>query len=555
MARTPVIFVPGLCGSFNLTVLLDWRGPTLSGWGFPPFIGYGKTFVEAFQRAGYTRDRDLFVAFYDWRKSVQDSASLYLKPWIDRARQRSGAAKVILVGHSMGGLVSRSYIQSRAYGGDVERLITMGTPHRGSPEAYYAWGAGEPKSDPNVKVVFDVYLWYLRHAHPFQTELSRLKAMRLLVPSVRDLLPVDNYLLNDGGPAAVPKQEDAHLQRNLVGDILNQGAALETLFGRVPVTTIAGVGFQTIERIVVAGPPVPPGEPPLFPDGRPVRDELDGDGDGTVMRESARLGHPRARNLEPLAGVSHGNLPDHPSALRALFGELGLTMPALGAAPAAPTTQLVVMTASPVIMTVQTPGGPPMQAPEVLGGAPQPTPPQRPRRVIGRDHGHSGKHLNIAVIPNPPAGRYQVRLIGTATGSFALGAFLISPEGVTVLGGAGGAPPAPEPAITAITTDYGRVAAGSELFFEVVCSAPTAPPELHMDRAATLGNAVARLRGAASGGVLGGAGGDPVDAVLGGAAEPEGAQIDALAALAERLMSADDPALAEALITQLQAAR
>src|SRR4051794_38683554 len=103
MSRTPVVFVPGLGGSFNLMVQLDWRGPTLSGWDFPPFVDYGKTFLDTFTRAGYTRDVDLFVAFYDWRKSVSDSAASYLIPWIDRARSRSGQNKVILVAHSMAG--------------------------------------------------------------------------------------------------------------------------------------------------------------------------------------------------------------------------------------------------------------------------------------------------------------------------------------------------------------------------------------------------------------------------------------------------------------------
>ena len=142
MPRTPVVFVPGMGGSFNLLVLLDWRGPTLSGWNFPPFVNYGQRFLDTFRGAGYVQDTDLFVAFYDWRKSVIDSARSYLVPWIDRARSRSGQSKVVLVGHSMGGLVARAYVQSQQYRGDVERLITLGTPHRGAAQAYYVWEDG-----------------------------------------------------------------------------------------------------------------------------------------------------------------------------------------------------------------------------------------------------------------------------------------------------------------------------------------------------------------------------------------------------------------------------
>ncbi|NJN15202.1 MAG: alpha/beta fold hydrolase [Oscillochloris sp.] len=399
MARTPVLFIPGITGSFNLSVLLDWRGPTLSGWDFPPFVDYGKQFVTAFERAGYTRNRDLFVVFYDWRKAVRDSAENYLKPWIARAKQRSGSAKVILIGHSMGGLVARTYIQSPGYANDVERLITLGTPHRGSAESYYAWGAGSPRADGVVQTAFNVYLWYLRHAHPFQTELNPVRTFRTQLPGVRDLLPIDNYLLNQGGPP-LPKDEDQMIERNLWGDMLNQSAALATLFGRVPVTTLAGNGFTTIRTITVAGPPLPPGAPPLYPDGAPVSTQVEGNGDGTVLINHAQIDHPQARNLAALA-VSHSALPDHPAVLAQVLGELGVGVPALEPPPAE-STKLVIMTASPVTMEVQTPAGRPMTPPGVLGAAVDDSaPPRRPRRVRARDHGHAGKHLNIVVIDQP----------------------------------------------------------------------------------------------------------------------------------------------------------
>jgi pimeloyl-ACP methyl ester carboxylesterase len=555
MARTPVLFVPGICGSFNLTVLLDWRGPTLSGWGFPPFINYGQNFLDAFEKAGYKRDSDLFVAFYDWRKSVKDSATTYLKPWIDRAKQRSGAGKVILVGHSMGGLVSRSYIQSAAYANDVERLITLGTPHRGSGESYYSWGGGEPRSDPTVKAVFDVYLWYLRHVHPFQTGLSTLKTIRTQVPSIRDLLPIDNYLFGSSGERP-PLEEDLHLERNLVVDMLSRPEAVELLLGRVSVSTLAGVGFGTIKSIVVGSAPRPPGDPVRYPDGEPLSEERVGDGDGTVLQASTQIENPKAKNLAPLQGVAHSALPDSPAALTRVFGELGVRTPVLGEAPVQQ-TQLVIMTASPVTMLVEAPGGAPVSPSGVLGAVAEDSAPRRPRRVRARDHGHSGKHLNIAVIPNPPAGPYRVRLNGTATGTFALGAMIVSAEGVTVLGGTADGEQATQVSNTPIATAEGRVAAGTELIYEVTVASTDRQPGVRLDRQATAASAADRLRaalGAGGGTILGGAAEDPVGDVLGGGAEPE-AQADALSLLALRALGAADEALAEALITQLQATK
>jgi triacylglycerol esterase/lipase EstA (alpha/beta hydrolase family) len=50
---------------------------------------------------------------------------------VDAVCESTGAAKVALIGHSMGGLVSRAYL--RRFGAErVDRLVTIGTPHHGS---------------------------------------------------------------------------------------------------------------------------------------------------------------------------------------------------------------------------------------------------------------------------------------------------------------------------------------------------------------------------------------------------------------------------------------
>lgn len=67
----------------------------------------------------------------------------YLADAIELARLASGADKVTLIGHSAGGLAARAYVSGyrlngawTAYRGDVERLITIATPHRGQDFAF-----------------------------------------------------------------------------------------------------------------------------------------------------------------------------------------------------------------------------------------------------------------------------------------------------------------------------------------------------------------------------------------------------------------------------------
>ncbi len=64
-----------------------------------------------------------------------EAMAVHLKRTID-AKIKGG--RIDIVAHSLGGLVSRTYIQ--ALGGDrrVDRLITLGTPHHGSHAAWWA---------------------------------------------------------------------------------------------------------------------------------------------------------------------------------------------------------------------------------------------------------------------------------------------------------------------------------------------------------------------------------------------------------------------------------
>ncbi|WP_298817724.1 esterase/lipase family protein [Chloroflexus sp.] len=525
MSSLPVIFIPGFTGSFNLPVLLDWRGPTLNGWSFPPFVDYGKYLLQAFTQAGYRRNRDLFVAFYDWRKPVEESARRYLVGWIDRAKKAANASKVILIGHSMGGLVARSYIQSPEYlsRNDVARLITLGTPHRGSAEAYTAWAGAEPHTDETLRTVFAVYLWYLRHIHPIQTELDKVKTIQTQVPGARDLLPIEDYLLSGNPPQLKPIASMNN--RNLWGEMINQSATVTTLTQRVAVTTITGVGFNTLSAILV-GPP-PADHPLRYSDGIPLNRIYDAQGDGTVLQRMATVAH--ANNLPPLA-ISHGALPDSPQTLELIFGELGISPAVLGAAPAvapsSPTPRLLIMTASPVTVEVETPSGPPIAPVGVLGAGTGRAPRRRQRRMKGHNYGHAGKALNLIVIDNPTAGDYRMVVHGTDYGHFTVGTMLIGMGEPPVLGGVG-ASAATEPTITTIEGDIARE---SDLFYTVTLRSATEAPQINFDARATMMNAIERLGAAMrdQGGILGAA---PVaDERLSGALSGDPTMIDAMMA-------------------------
>ena len=66
---------------------------------------------------------------------LEENANCLKQQLID-IRARSGAERVVLIGHSMGGVVSRAYIESSEYLNDVVQLVTLGSPHGGTSYLY-----------------------------------------------------------------------------------------------------------------------------------------------------------------------------------------------------------------------------------------------------------------------------------------------------------------------------------------------------------------------------------------------------------------------------------
>ncbi len=70
--------------------------------------------------------------------SIDDSID-QLKRRIDEVVAAAGARELTVIAHSMGGLVVRAYV-ARYEASPVARVITLGTPHRGSAMAALGWG-------------------------------------------------------------------------------------------------------------------------------------------------------------------------------------------------------------------------------------------------------------------------------------------------------------------------------------------------------------------------------------------------------------------------------
>lgn len=74
-------------------------------------------------------------------------------------QQFANGAKIDIIAHSMGGLVSRSMIEQSGGGDYIRKLVTLGTPHKGSPLAAIRYAIGDFVSDMSGDNLLDFTLY------------------------------------------------------------------------------------------------------------------------------------------------------------------------------------------------------------------------------------------------------------------------------------------------------------------------------------------------------------------------------------------------------------
>lgn len=108
----PIVFVHGYLGS----------------------AGNWDTMISRFKTDGYTA-AELYAWNYDWSQSNTVIAGQLIS-YVEQVRSRTGAAKVDIVAHSMGGLNSRYYLKYLGGTGYVDDWASLGSPHHGTEWAY-----------------------------------------------------------------------------------------------------------------------------------------------------------------------------------------------------------------------------------------------------------------------------------------------------------------------------------------------------------------------------------------------------------------------------------
>lgn len=82
------------------------------------------------------------VGFEYWTLGRTAAAARQLQWFVEHVQNMTGAPQVDVIGHSMGGVVGRYYVQLLGGDGAVANLITLGSPHLGTDVSEF--GIGHP---------------------------------------------------------------------------------------------------------------------------------------------------------------------------------------------------------------------------------------------------------------------------------------------------------------------------------------------------------------------------------------------------------------------------
>ncbi len=294
--------------------------------------GYSRIERYLIEQFELTPGRNYFPFPYDWRRDNRQNAQRLQRQahdWLNAWRASSGAAdaRLVLIGHSMGGLISRYFLECLEGWKSTRALITLGTPHRGS-----------------VNAVDFIVHGMKKGIGPLGLDLTPLLRS---FPSVYQLLPI--YPCIDVGAADLARVAAAALP-HLDADRATDARRFHTEIEQAQKTNAGNAAYVDDGYTLI---PVVGIEQPTLQSARSTagRVELlrsyagqDMGGDGTVPRVSATPIEMSDTRREIYAAEMHGSLQNADGPLANVKGALTRSRIDLGRfrAPARPAATLTL---------------------------------------------------------------------------------------------------------------------------------------------------------------------------------------------------------------------
>jgi hypothetical protein len=288
--------------------------------------GYTKVAKQIQATFDVVQGENFFEFPYDWRRTNVVAARKLRRvshDWLKRWREKTNNAdaKLILVAHSMGGLVSRYFLDVLEGWKDTRALITFGTPFRGSLNAVDSLANGVRKGPMG---------------------LLDLSALTRSFTAIYQLLPIykcydggDGSLVRVGEATGIPnidaqRAADALKFHHVIDAAVDANLATSTYReNRYAMYPVVGIRQETSQTARLDGSGV-----------RMLRERegKDESGDGTVPRISAIPKEYSTANIGMFAATQHGSLQNADAVLVQLEGVITGMALDLGAVKADPGT-------------------------------------------------------------------------------------------------------------------------------------------------------------------------------------------------------------------------
>jgi pimeloyl-ACP methyl ester carboxylesterase len=368
--------------------------------------GYSKLKSYIMKTFDVKLGENLLEFAYDWRRDnrvsarkLQHSANSWLKAWRESSGNKD--AKLILVGHSMGGVISRYYLECLEGWRDTRTLVTFGTPYRGSLKAIGTLANGMEKK-----------------IGPLSLDLT---AMARSFTAIYQLLPVYPCVETDGGLVRVAETDIPNIDRDRAESarafheeirlaVEQHEQDEEYLRERYSIRPVIGTFQPTAQSAKTHG------------DGVQLIHSYDGEdigGDGTVPRVSATPIEVEHEENAMFAAQRHASLQNDDPVLAQLAGILSGLHLDLAAFRAPPTVGLsldvndVYEAGEPVTVKARPERESTDALLAVVEDASQPPDSQHPVELARAPLRPAGDGWHSVELPPLPDGAYRVTVLGS----------------------------------------------------------------------------------------------------------------------------------------------
>lgn len=368
-----IIIIPGMFASWNKEAILHNKAVKQDEWKLAPYVNEYNGIINTLNNLGYKENSDYHIFAYDWRKNIEnlsDDLDVFLKQevWSENPHR-----KIQIIGHSLGGLVGRIWAQKYQQI-NLNKLITIGSPHLGTAQVYKAVQAGEIDKSNNT-LWFTEKLILMLNKNPLQSDKASLNS---IMPVLKDLLPIYPYLKSGHSLISLDSME---IKNNLLPRFTDASTLFPYLY------TIAGNKGPTLSGYTIKQRSKADKLLNNYIDGKPS-EEIKSTGDYVITQSSSSIGN----NIKEL-NFDHSELIYKKESLKEMLNILKIDYQDSQVIEGQPT----VITPS-IIFVLKSPA-------EI--------------KVIYNNKEYSEKD-GIIFIPNAVSGTYKIEVIGTGNGSYSL---------------------------------------------------------------------------------------------------------------------------------------